>query len=97
MVKSCVDLPRSLQVNLTEAGTVYDLGPRGSLKILGLADTGRPQDAYDDCYQEDYDNYLDVIVDASSEEAAAALARLEAFQEGYSPLYNPGECERYSC
>lgn len=44
--------------------------------------------------QEDYDNYLDVILDASSPEAAASLTTLMAFQtdEGYSPLYNPGEC-----
>ncbi|KAL4854292.1 hypothetical protein ACK3TF_004982 [Chlorella vulgaris] len=41
---------------------------------------------------EDYDNYLDVILDASSPEAAASLTTLMAFQtdEGYTPLYNPG-------
>lgn len=45
--------------------------------------------------QEDYDNYIDIILDASSPAAAAALTELQAFRmdEGYAPLYNPGGCQ----
>lgn len=74
-------------------GTAYDLGAGvGTVRVLGLADTGRWQSSYDECYQEDYDNYIDIILDASSPVAAAALSTLQAFQteEGYAPLYNPG-------
>ncbi|EFN56227.1 hypothetical protein CHLNCDRAFT_145015 [Chlorella variabilis] len=42
--------------------------------------------------QEDWDNYIDIIIDASSPKAAAALTTLQAYQvdEGYASVYNPG-------
>ena len=41
---------------------------------------------------EDYDNYLDVILDASSTRAATAVIQLKAYDtdEGYASVYNPG-------
>lgn len=49
--------------------------------MVGVADTGRKQNTtagviYDDCYQEDWDNYLDIIIDASSRKAALALKQV---------------------
>lgn len=40
----------------------------------------------------DYDNYIDIIIDASSKHAARALLALRAYytKEGYSSVYNPG-------
>ncbi len=32
------------------------------LRILGLADLGPKQQSYDDCYREDKDNYIDVVL-----------------------------------
>jgi hypothetical protein len=68
----------------------------GSLRVLGLADLGRaegggPQGAtYDDCYVEDHDNYIDVIL-RGDEAAMRAITTLEIPATGdYDPLYNPG-------
>ncbi|KAL4437063.1 hypothetical protein ABPG75_004202 [Micractinium tetrahymenae] len=80
-------------VRIEMPGEEYTLGG-GTVMVVGMADTGRKQEEYDDCYQEDYDNYLDVIIDASDRWTAALLgsATVEAFRtdEGYAPLYNPG-------
>ena len=44
------------------------------------------------CYQEDWDNYLDIIIDASSPRAAEAITHIKAYyqNEGYKSVYNPG-------
>jgi len=77
------------QMNITETTESYDVGA-GTISVLGLADTGIAQAQYDACYIEDTDNYIDIIVDASSKAAASAITAVEAFQEGYTSLYNPG-------
>jgi hypothetical protein len=55
-----------------------------------LADLGGPQDAYDDCYNEDKDNYIDIILDGDD----AAVRKITTVEipssRDYSPLYNPG-------
>ncbi|KAL4424437.1 hypothetical protein ABPG77_006375 [Micractinium sp. CCAP 211/92] len=81
------------EMRLEIPGQEYALDD-GLVMVVGMADTGRKQEAYDDCYQEDYDNYLDIIIDASDRQTAALLgsATVEAFRtdERYAPLYNPG-------
>lgn len=67
----------------------------GTLRVLGLSDLGRPLDPdagvyYDDCYTEDRDNYVDIIL-VGDEAAARSLTFLEVpAADGYLPLYNPG-------
>ena len=88
------------QLRVDTPGQRYELGGgAGALQVVGMADTGRLQAQYDDCYLEDYDNYLDIILDASSKAAAEALATVQAFQaeEGYAPLYNPGKTAACAC
>jgi hypothetical protein len=58
---------------MDQTGTNYQL-QGGNLQIIGLSDLGvaeNPDDGiyYDDCYQEDRDNYIDIIL--SGDEAAA--------------------------
>ena len=45
----------------------------GTLRVVGLADLGRREAEYDDCYQEDRDNHIDIIPDG--DEAAARASR----------------------
>jgi len=62
------------------------LGDGNKVKVLGLADLGPSQATYDACYTTDKDNYIDIIVQASSVEAAAAIQTFKA----KGGLYNPG-------
>jgi len=60
------------------------------LRVVGLADLGRKQDTYDDCYTEDKDNYIDIVLDGDAA-AARRITTVEIPSRGaYSPLYNPG-------
>ena len=68
----------------------------GKLKVLGLADLGQKADPakgihYDDCYQEDRDNYIDIIL-VGDEAAARNIRYLEipSLAGGYKAFYNPG-------
>ncbi|GHD43302.1 hypothetical protein GCM10017083_09250 [Thalassobaculum fulvum] len=82
-------------VTITQDGVDYDLGV-GKLRVIGLAELG---EAVDDetainpiQYQEDHDNYLDIILTGD----AAAIARLTTVvmpgssEAGYTDVYNPG-------
>lgn len=68
----------------------------GSLRIIGMADLGqRASDAagifYDDCYAEDRDNYIDIIL--VGDEAAArnvTFVEIPALEGGYRAFFNPG-------
>lgn len=77
-------------VALTETGVDYQIGDYGSVRIIGLADTGLPQSSYNAAYIEDHDNQYDVIMTGD----AAAIARLMTIRMpssgAYSPVYNPG-------
>jgi hypothetical protein len=79
-------------VLLTEVGTDYEVAG-GALRVLGLADLGRAAGdgvSYDDCYAEDFDNYIDIILEGD-EAAARSITHVEVPAEGeYLPLYNPG-------
>jgi hypothetical protein len=68
----------------------------GTLTVVGISDLGLPANAdagvyLDDCYVEDRDNYLDVIL-SGDEAAARSITTLEipALEGGYGAFYNPG-------
>ena len=68
----------------------------GTLRIIGLSDLGQKADPakdifYDDCYIEDRDNYIDIIL-TGDEAAARSITFLEmpGLAGGYQALYNPG-------
>ena len=66
----------------------------GSLKVIGLADLGSPEGGdivYGDCYREDADNYIDVIL-VGDEAAARNITHIEipSLAGGYAAFYNPG-------
>jgi len=68
----------------------------GTLEVIGISDLGLREDAdgqvfYDDCYAEDRDNYLDIII-VGSDAAARNITDLEipAVEGGYAALFNPG-------
>ncbi|MEO0603328.1 MAG: immunoglobulin-like domain-containing protein, partial [Myxococcota bacterium] len=66
----------------------------GTLRVLGLSDLGQPEtpeSPYDACYDEDLDNYIDIIL-AGDEAAARSLTHVEvpSLEGGYDAFYNPG-------
>jgi hypothetical protein len=76
-------------VRLTEAGRTYLIDGH-PLRVVGLADLGRKQAHYGDCYGSDDDNYIDIVLDGSRA-AARRITTVEIPSTGrYRPLYNPG-------
>lgn len=63
----------------------------GTLRVIGLSELGQPQDTYDECYSEDRDNYIDIILEGD-DAAARNITFLEipSIEGGYAPFYNPG-------
>lgn len=66
----------------------------GVLRVVGMSDLGQPEGStvfFDACYDEDLDNYIDIIL-VGDEEAARSITFLEvpSLEEGYAPFYNPG-------
>ncbi|MGI9197752.1 MAG: phospholipase [Candidatus Nanopelagicales bacterium] len=68
----------------------------GTLRIVGISDLGQPESSdtgvtYDDCYADDRDNYLDIIL-AGDEAAVRSITDLEipALDGDYAAFYNPG-------
>ena len=68
----------------------------GTLTVIGISDLGLPASAddgvyFDDCYADDRDNYLDIVI-AGDEAAARSITALEipGFEGGYGSFYNPG-------
>lgn len=68
----------------------------GSLTVIGISDLGKAESQtdqilFDDCYSEDRDNYLDIIL-AGEEGAARSITGLEipGLDGGYSAFYTPG-------
>ncbi len=64
-----------------------------SVEVVGLADLGLPAGdgiQYNDCYDEDHDNQIDIVL-AGDEEAMRRITHVEIPATGdYDPLYNPG-------
>lgn len=87
--------PDGATVLIEEVGRTYAVAG-GNLRVVGLSDLGRRADpeagvVYDDCYVEDRDNYLDVVL-VGDEAAARNVTHLEipGVPGGYRPFYNPG-------
>ncbi len=90
-----VNGPDGATVLLEKVGEEYTVAG-GTLRVLGLADTGKlenPEEGiyYDDCYAEDRDNYIDIIL-VGDEEAARNVTFVEipSLEGGYRAFYNPG-------
>ena len=76
-------------VELTETGVDYNLDGH-TVRIVGLAELGVPSDNYDDCYSEDQDNQIDIVL-AGDEAGMRLISHVEVPSVApYSPLYNPG-------
>lgn len=76
-------------VLVTKANRDYRIAG-GRLRVLGLADLGRKQDSYDDCYSEDRDNQIDIVLDGDAR-AMRRITHIDIPGSGrYDPLYNPG-------
>ena len=80
-------------VLLEEVGVDYQV-MGGSLRVVGLSDLGRVEGngiEYGDCYTEDRDNYIDIIL-VGDNEAARNITFLEipSLAGGYSAFFNPG-------
>ena len=76
-------------IRLTRSGKTYTIDGH-PLRVVGLADLGRKQAHYGDCYTSDNDNYIDIILDGSRA-AARRITTVEIPSTGrYAPLYNPG-------
>jgi hypothetical protein len=76
-------------VLLTETGKDYLIDGK-KLRVVGLADLGKKQETYNDCYVEDKDNYIDIIL-SGEVEAVSKITTVEIPSTGaYSPVYNPG-------
>ncbi len=85
-----VKAPNGSTMLLEKTDIVYTvLG--GTLKILGLSDLGKKSAMYNDCYDEDRDNYIDIILEGD-EAAARNITHLEipSLAGGYDAFYNPG-------
>lgn len=77
-------------IELAETGTPYAIGGYGTVTVVGLADTGLAQDAYDDGYVEDHDNQYDVILSGDMA-AVARIFEVRLPSSGrYAAVYNPG-------
>jgi hypothetical protein len=74
---------------ITKANTDYPVDG-GVIRVLGLAELGLAQSTYDDCYVEDHDNYIDIML-SSDEAAMRQITFVEIPATGdYDPFYNPG-------
>ncbi len=78
------------RVPLIEPGITYYVDGH-PIRIQGLADLGVKKDSYDDCYQEDSENQIDIILTGSIKAAKRIkVLQIPAKGNGYSPLYNDG-------
>ncbi len=66
----------------------------GTLRVIGLSDLGLVEGdsvEYGDCYTEDRDNYIDIILVGDTAAARNILfLEIPSLEGGYSPFYNPG-------
>ncbi len=76
-------------VRLTRSGKTYYIDGH-PLRVVGLADLGKKAKSYNDCYTEDNDNYIDIVLDGSVA-AARRITTVQIPSTGrYLPIYNPG-------
>jgi hypothetical protein len=81
--------PSGRKVVIRKQGKKYRIG-KGWLRVVGLAELGRKQDTYDQCYQEDHDNQIDVILDGTAPAMRAVRVLRLPGTGKYDPMYNPG-------
>ncbi len=66
----------------------------GTLRVIGLSDLGAVEGGdieYGDCYTEDRDNYIDIILVGDTAAARNILfLEIPSLEGGYSPFFNPG-------
>jgi hypothetical protein len=90
-----VEGPDGETVLLDEVGMDYQVAG-GTLRVVGLSELGQREDPdggvyYDDCYPEDKDNYIDIIL--VGDQAAArnvTFVEIPSLEGGYNAFYNPG-------
>ena len=76
-------------VLLTETGKDYEIDGK-TVRVVGLADLGLKESQYTDCYIDDRDNYIDIILNGD-EDSVKKITHVDIPSTGdYSPLYNPG-------
>ncbi|MRG93699.1 phospholipase [Polyangium spumosum] len=84
--------PDGSDVLLEETGVDHAVD-QGVIRIVGLADLGRAASGevvYDDCYVEDWDNYIDIVLDGD-EAAMRSITGVEIPASGsYGAFFNPG-------
>jgi hypothetical protein len=69
----------------------------GTFRLLGLSDLRKAENRkdgiyYDDCYREDHDNYIDIILigdDAAARNITAV--QIPSVEGGKKAFYNPGD------
>lgn len=90
-----VNGPNGETVLLEEVGVEYTVAG-GTLRVVGLSDLGlkaNPDDGvfYDNCYGEDRDNYIDIILVGDVEAARnVTFVEIPSLEGGYRAFYNPG-------
>jgi hypothetical protein len=77
------------RIVIKKQGKTYDVDGH-ELRVIGLADLGRKQDSYDDCYAEDHDNQVDIVIDGDLKAVKRIRHLLIPSRGQYDPLYNPG-------
>ena len=77
-------------ITITETGTPYAIGDRGTLTVVGLADLAPAGTPVNAAYVEDHDNYYDVILEGDLTAITALSAVRMPSANGYSAVYNPG-------
>ncbi|MFN3199546.1 MAG: phospholipase [Bradymonadia bacterium] len=80
-------------VLMEQVGVDYEV-MGGTLRVVGLSELGGPAteaEPFDNCYDEDLDNYIDIIL--VGDEAAArqvTFVEIPSLAGGYEAFYNPG-------
>ena len=77
------------EILIAKVGEDYSINGR-TVRVLGLADLGLKQDTYTDCYVDDRDNQIDIVLTGDDDAVRAITAVEIPSTEGYLPLYNPG-------
>ena len=89
------DGPNWRNVVMDKVGQDYNLAG-GTIRILGLSDLGQAENeaegiAFDDCYAEDRDNYIDIILTGDLLAARSlTFVEIPSLEGGYRAFYNPG-------
>ena len=87
------ELDDGSEMALGESGVKYDVDGE-IIIVLGLAETGRSEaagDPYDDCYYDDRDNLIDVVIQGPSSAVTKIKRVVHKPSDGtHEPFYNPG-------